>query len=116
MQTLDASEATLTILGTVQTNLLGMHLSSIEFDAIYSSDYARAMKTAEGILKLSKVSSDTLIVPSSELREVVSRSFMNFLGFLKTAVDINYVPKYLYRILAALRKLRTRKHLPTANR
>lgn len=72
MKMLDAESDVLTNLGQVQTNLLGMHLTEVSFDRVYSSDYNRAIKTAEGVLKLSKVSKEKPIILTPHLREVVS--------------------------------------------
>ncbi|CAL8111426.1 unnamed protein product [Orchesella dallaii] len=60
----------LTDLGKVQTNLLGIHLSTVKFDFAYSSDYGRAVNTAVGILKQSELSSQVPVKTEARLREV----------------------------------------------
>lgn len=63
--------------GEVEVNLLGMHLSTVKFDYAYSSDYARAKNTLEGLLKHSQVSANTTVQLDTRLREVVGLAKKN---------------------------------------
>lgn len=59
----ESNDPLLTEKGLMQADLVGRHLTDIEFDYIYSSGLIRAISTADGILRHQKTSKPVNIMP-----------------------------------------------------